>query len=161
MTVDRPRIPGWPGLRTAREIAAATGARTVGTQHLLLALVRRQDGCAAVLHGVDESAVRAALRGIVGTGGRTEAVPAERVSVSPRALAVIREAARRHPASSGTVPDLHVLGALLDGDEPSLARLALTSLGTLGRTLRAYRDVAVGGRMAPSERPQNRPNALF
>ncbi|WP_018331938.1 hypothetical protein [Actinomycetospora chiangmaiensis] len=47
MTVNGERALFWPGLATARELAAEAGARTVGTQHLLLAVLRRAEADAA------------------------------------------------------------------------------------------------------------------
>ncbi|WP_433802723.1 hypothetical protein [Actinomycetospora sp. CA-084318] len=124
---------------TARAIAAAAGARSVGTQHVLLAVLRRRAADTAALldaGGVEEDAVTAALHGIAGTGCRTGAVPVERVPVSPRVLALVR-AADRPDAGSGSVSDLQLLRALLSDDEPSLAQLALSSLGALRRVVRA------------------------
>lgn len=156
MTSPGERTSFWSGLTTAREIAAAAGARTVGTQHVLLAVLRRADPDAVdVLHAaaIDEDTVAATLRGIAGTGCRNRPVPVEWVSVSPRVLALVRAAGRRSAGNTReTGPtDLAVLDALLGGDEPSLAHLVLTGLGAHQRlrfAMRARRarvDDAGGG----------------
>ncbi|GLZ51487.1 Clp protease N-terminal domain-containing protein [Actinomycetospora sp. NBRC 106378] len=139
MTAHGLRVPFWPGIATAREIAAAGGDRSVGTQHVLQALLRHGDTDAATIlrtAGADEASVVAALAGIAGTGCRTGAVPTERIPVSPRVLALIRTAG--HPsAAHGKVSDLEVLRALLRDDEPSLARLVLSALGAERHLLHA------------------------
>jgi hypothetical protein len=129
VTSNGERAPFWPGLGTAREIAAAAGVRSVGTQHVLLAILRRGGDATAALHagGVDEDAVHGALRGIAGTGCRSGAVHVDWVSVSPRVLALVRVAACA--GGTGTVTDLDVLDALLRAEEPSLAHLVLSALG--------------------------------
>ncbi len=139
MTSNDRRVPLWPGLRTARDLAAATGDRSVGTQHVLQALLRRADPyVVAVLAagGVDETAVVAALSGIAGTGCRTGGVSPERVAVSPRVLALVRAA---DCPDADAVSDLQVLDALLVSDEPSLARRVLDVLGAHRRVLQALR----------------------
>ncbi|MDL5159491.1 hypothetical protein [Actinomycetospora termitidis] len=135
------RVPWWPGLSTARDIAAAAGARSVGTQHVLLALVTRAEpDVAPVLRAgaIDRPAVLAALQGITGTGCRRESVRLDAVAVSPRVLALVREAATRGQRA-GAVPDLDVLDALLAVEEPSLAALVLTALGSRRRVRTALR----------------------
>lgn len=132
-------MPFWPGIATARDIAAAAGDRSVGTQHVLRALLRRGDTDAARIlgaAGADEASVVAALSGIAGTGCRTGAVPTERVPVSPRVLALVR-AASCPDTDTGIVSDLQVLHALLRDDEPSLARLVLSALGADRQVLHA------------------------
>jgi ATP-dependent Clp protease ATP-binding subunit ClpA len=128
----------WPALAMARVHAAAAGARSVGTQHVLLALLATEGEAAAVLGkaGVNRADVLATLQGITGVGARTEPVALERVAVSPRVAALIRRASRGLP---GRIPDLAVLGELLDdGGEPSLVQLILTSLGAQRRAVHAY-----------------------
>ncbi|MCD2188013.1 hypothetical protein [Actinomycetospora soli] len=145
MTARGSHVPFWPGMPTARAIAADAGAHGVGTQHVLLALLRRRAADAvAVLDagGVDEGAVAAALGAVAGTGCRTGAVPTERVTVSPRVLALVR-AAGRPDGGTGPVSDLQLLRALLADNEPSLARLLLSSLGALRRIDRALQDATV------------------
>jgi ATP-dependent Clp protease ATP-binding subunit ClpA len=139
----------WPGLRAAREDAAAQGARSVGTQHVLLALLAPRAGeAAAVLRaaGVDRAAVLATLRAIEGVGARPEQRPIEQVTVSPRVGAMLQRASH---GFSAPIEDLAVLGELLsEAGEPSLAHLVLTSLGARRRAQAAYRDAArtvVGG----------------
>ncbi|MDT7743401.1 MAG: hypothetical protein QOE59_2479 [Actinomycetota bacterium] len=143
MRADRVRTSWWPGLATARECAAAAGARSAGSQHVLLALMGRDaEAVATVLReaGVDRPSVLAALQGITGTGrARAEPVPVEQVSVSPRVGALLRRAAG---GVAGEVDDLAVLGELLDDrGEPSVVRVVLTSLGARRRALRAYRSL--------------------
>jgi ATP-dependent Clp protease ATP-binding subunit ClpA len=141
VAAERAGTSWWPGLATARECAAAAGARSVGSQHVLLALLGRDaESVATVLReaAVDRPSVLAALQGITGTGGaRAEPVPVEQVSVSPRVGALLRRAAG---GVAGEVTDLAVLGELLDDrGEPSVVRVVLTSLGARRRALRAYR----------------------
>jgi hypothetical protein len=126
----------------ARGNAAAAGAHTVGTQHVLLALLATRGEAAAVLDraGVDRGRVLAALQGITGVGARATPVDVERVAMSPRVGALIRRASQGAP---GEIADLAVLGELLEeGGEPSLVQLVLTSLGARRRAVNAYRTVA-------------------
>lgn len=129
-------------MSAARQHAAAAGVRSVGTQHVLLALLRREAvGSRAVLEdaGADTAAVVAALRGITGVGTRPHPVPVEQVSVSPRVGALLRRAS----GDAAAPTDLDVLRQILDdGGEPSLAYLVLTSLGARRRVLVALRDGA-------------------
>ncbi|HEY2192117.1 MAG TPA: Clp protease N-terminal domain-containing protein [Actinomycetospora sp.] len=146
MVSERTGTGPWPGLAAAREHAAAQGARSVGTQHVLLALLRREAVEAAPLlerAGADHAAVTAALQGITGVGARPVPIPIERISLSPRVGALLRRAS----GDTRTTPDdLAVLDQLLDdGGEPSLAHLVLTSLGARRRALAARRD---GGTVA-------------
>ena len=132
----------WPGLTSARENAAAQGAGSVGTQHVLLALIAGHGEAAAALStaGIHRAPVIAALQGIAGIGARAQPVALERVSLSPRVGAMIRRASQGAP---GEIEDAAVLGELLDErDEPSLAGLALTSLGLRRRAMHAYRSLA-------------------
>ncbi|MCD2196293.1 Clp protease N-terminal domain-containing protein [Actinomycetospora endophytica] len=140
----------WPALVLARASAAAAGTRTVGTQHVLLALLATDGDAAAVLRraGVDRATVQAALQGITGVGARPGVIPVERVSVSPRVGALIRRASQ---GTLGEISDLAVLGALLDdGGEPSVVQLALTSLGARRRVLNAYGSATAATAVAPT-----------
>ncbi len=142
---DRASASWWPGLTTARECAAAAGARSVGSQHVLLALLGRDTPpVARVLRatGVSRATVLAAVQGITGIGGaRLDPVPVEQVSVSPRVGAMLRRAAGD---TLGEIDDVDVLGELLDDrGEPSLAHNVLSSLGARRRALQAYRSLVV------------------
>ena len=113
----------------------------MGSQHVLLALMGRDTAAVATVlreAAVDRRSVLAALAGITGTGrARAEPVPVEQVSVSPRVGALLRRASG---GVAGEVDDLAVLGELLDDrGEPSVVRVALSSLGARRRALRAYR----------------------
>ncbi|NMO93096.1 Clp protease N-terminal domain-containing protein [Actinomycetospora sp. TBRC 11914] len=156
MPIDRSAAGSWAGLTAAREHAAAQGASSVGTQHVLLALLRREaveSGTVLRGAGADTPAVVAALQGITGVGARPHPVPVERVSVSPRVGALLRRAS----AGTDAPTDLGVLGQLLEeGGEPSLAHLVLTSLGARRRALVALRGATAaaavgheGGELVP------------
>jgi ATP-dependent Clp protease ATP-binding subunit ClpA len=143
VTRERATASWWPALALARAHAAAAGTRTVGTQHVLLALLSTEGEASAVLAraGVDRAGVLAALQGIAGVGARALPVTVERVSVSPRVGALIRRASHGAP---GEITDLAVLGELLDdGGEPSLVQLVLTWLGARRRAVQAYRSATV------------------
>jgi ATP-dependent Clp protease ATP-binding subunit ClpA len=140
---DRAGAGPWPGLVAARRHAAAQGARSVGTQHVLLALLRRDAVEAAPLlerAGADHAAVMAALQGITGVGARAVPTPIERVALSPRVGALLRRATGDTQAPPD---DLAVLAELLDdGGEPSIAHLVLSALGARRRALAELRGSA-------------------
>jgi hypothetical protein len=141
VTRERAGSSWWPALTLARTQAAAAGTRSVGTQHVLLALLATGGEASDVLAraGVDRRGVLAALQGITGVGARAVPIAVERVSVSPRVGALIRRASHGAP---GEIADLDVLGELLDdGGEPSVVQLVLTWLGARRRALNAYRSV--------------------
>jgi ATP-dependent Clp protease ATP-binding subunit ClpA len=137
----------------AREVAAEQGAIAVGTQHLLLALLRLPDSAVTEvlrLGGVDYPAVLATLEAIIGIGYRRVPRPVERLHVSCRARAVLDDAAGRAPAGGG-ITDRAVLTALVHGDEFSLARLIVRYLGVRGRVLTALEQHA-----GTDSRPEHR-----
>ncbi len=142
MTAERSWTWWWPGLTSARENAAAQGAGSVGTQHVLLALLAGDGPAAGALAtaGVRRASVLASLQGIAGVGARSQPVALERVSLSPRVGAMIRRASRGQP---GQIDDAAVLGELLDDrGEPSLALSVLTSLGLRRRAVQAHSDLS-------------------
>jgi len=93
-------------LHLSQEEARRFQHNYVGTEHLLLALIREDEGVAAqVLHnmGIELKQVREAVESIVGRGGRV--VPGGEIGLTPRAKKVIELAvdeARRL--------DLHYIG---------------------------------------------------
>ena len=116
-------------LTFAQEEAQRFNHNYIGTEHILLGLVRESDGVAAkVLSnlGVDLSKVRAAVEFIIGRGGRTG--PGE-IGLTPRAKKVIEFAVdeARHLGHSYVGTEHLLLGLLRE--EEGVAAGVLESLG--------------------------------
>jgi hypothetical protein len=107
-------------VKLARKEASALGARTVGTEHLLLGILRFGDPhAAAALEelGVDLGSARANAQATL-AGGSLDGVPSGPRGISPHARAVfeqsLREAVQR---SDGYIGVEHLLiAAIHDGD---------------------------------------------
>ena len=120
----------WSGLPEARREAGARGDHSVGSQHLLLALLGRSEGEAQrVLRraGVSRAQFEAALRGFQGQAGPPTQVDPDDVDVSERARVLIDRAVHLEP--SGEATDEALLAALLDDDDPGVAKAVLNYLG--------------------------------
>lgn len=120
-------------LRLARESSAQLGHGYVGSEHLLLGLLRERRGTAAralQAAGIQETAVRDAIAGLVGVGARG-CGPSQ--GLTPRCRRIVELAAQEsNRLGSRYVDTEHLLiGILRDGDG-SAARI----LGGIGADLR-------------------------
>jgi mannose-6-phosphate isomerase-like protein (cupin superfamily) len=116
-------------LQYAQEESQRFKHNYIGTEHLLLGLVREQDGVAAKVltdQGVDLLSVRSAVEFIIGRG---EEAPAGQVGLTPRAKRVIElsvdEARRLNHHYVGT--EHLLLGLIREGE--GIAAGVLNSLG--------------------------------
>src|SRR5512142_218209 len=116
-------------LTYAQEEATRLNHNYIGTEHLLLGLIREEEGLAAkVLRdlGVEQSRVRQVVEDIVGRG---QAAPGTRLSLTPRTRRVIElavdEARRMGMHYIGT--EHLLLGLIREGD--GIAVNVLKSLG--------------------------------
>lgn len=99
----------------------------IGTEHILLGLIREEEGCAArVLRdlGIGEVSARSDLLRIVGRGSPTERVPKDEIPYTPRAKKVL-EWALREALSLGHnyIGTEHILLGLVREGEGVAARL--------------------------------------
>ena len=120
----------------AQEEARSLKHNYIGTEHLLLGLLREEEGVAArVLDGLEVSVeeVRAAVVRIVGSG---EESPQGQIPFTPRAKKVL-ELALREALSLGHnyIGTEHILAALVEDDEGIPAR----TLRRIGVDLGAFR----------------------
>lgn len=120
-------------LRLARESSAQLGHGYVGSEHLLLGLLREPQGAAAralTAAGIQEAAVQTAIAGLVGMGTRG---CGPSMGLTPRCRRIIQIAAQESKRLGGRlVGTEHLLiGILRDGDG-SAARI----LGGSGADLR-------------------------
>ena len=120
-------------LRLARESSAQLGHGYVGSEHLLLGLLRASQGAAAralTAAGIQETAVQTAIAGLVGVGTRG---CGPSMGLTPRCRRIIQIAAQESKRlGSRLVGTEHLLiGILRDGDG-SAARI----LGGSGADLR-------------------------
>ena len=128
----------------------------LGTEHLLLGLLREEEGVAArVLHELDVTLEEARTRvlGIVGVGD--EEVPTGQIPFTPRAKKTL-ELALREELSHGheAIGTEHLLLALTGLDDGVAARI-LRDLGADPETIREAVERALagpGGQTAPSLR---------
>jgi hypothetical protein len=121
-------------VRFAREEAAALGRRTVGTEHLLLGLLRTGD--ARATHalrrlGVTPQRARSAIEPTV------EVSLAQEPAISPVAVHVVRQALRARAQRSGALTAGDLLLALFDDDDDGGAARTLQRLGVTPRAIRA------------------------
>src|SRR6266540_1925589 len=138
-------------LTLAQEEAQRFNHNYIGTEHLLLGLVREGDGVAAkVLNnlGVELSKVRSAVEFIIGRGEKS--ISGE-IGLTPRAKKVIElaveEARRLNHSYIGT--EHLLLGLIREGD--GVAAQALTGLGISRHTVRAQVEEIIGrGASAPT-----------
>ena len=130
----------------ARNEAIRRGDRTIGTEHLVLALLTDPASPAATAHGCDLDSARRALDALdrqalaaIGvppgiTAGPAPVRSAGRLRLTPAAKAVVsgtRDARTNREAGLGIV-----LGALLDLPRPDPAAELLTALGVDRRAAR-------------------------
>ena len=140
-------------IRSAQEAAAELGHSYVGTEHLLLGILREEEGLGArVLRrsGIREETVREQLEKTAGRG--TPGMPVQ--GLTPRARRVIELAAedadRLHHSYVGTE---HLLLGILREPDSTAGRLLLGAGGDLNRI---YTDIL--GHFSPGEqRPAPRP----
>lgn len=118
----------WPGLSEARRQAAERGATSIGTQHVLFAvLAGNDDDALAALHagGVEPGSAADALQTIAGIGSWHEAVDVDTVPVSDRVVHVLEAAAQDRADVRREVRDRDVLRALLSNDDPAVGHLVV------------------------------------
>jgi ATP-dependent Clp protease ATP-binding subunit ClpA len=137
----RARPGPWSGLPLAREAAAAHGSTSVGTHHLLLALLSGPHGPAReALHGVgiDRIDVEAAVTAVRGIGPWPVAVTPATLPLSERVEVLLGRAAalRARAPGDGGVRDEDVLVALLESRDRATAQIVLSYLGVDRRTAR-------------------------
>jgi ATP-dependent Clp protease ATP-binding subunit ClpA len=142
-------LPRWAGLVEARDEAARTGHRSVGTQHLLLALLATDGPVAAALHsaGIETTSVATTLAGIRGGSSWPTATDPVDLEVGLRAAEVLRLAAGHVAAEvmpRVEVSDEQVLRALLAVDDPAIARLVLSYHGARRKVVAALDEEATG-----------------
>lgn len=151
-------------LKQAAKISAQLGQNYIGTEHILMALVKEQDCAASQLlkeRKVEEKKLWELVKSLISTEGATALK--ERPGYTPRAEFILeearREAARFHEEKTGTE---HILIAMLKNVECAASRLLNTMevnvkelytalLDSMGRTGREYREEA-----ARNGRSQNR-----
>jgi ATP-dependent Clp protease ATP-binding subunit ClpA len=132
----------WAVLTTSKEEAQRRGDRRVGTDHLLLGLLRDRGSVAAEVLGVDLAAARAAADELdrsaltaIGISPGEQRLPAptaemRRVPLTSGARTALKlgiEQAREHKAR--TVQSRHLLAALLGLRHPDPAAQLLVALG--------------------------------
>jgi hypothetical protein len=134
----------------AREEAQRLNHNYIGTEHLLLGLLRDEEGVAArVLRrlGVELDETRAAVEHVIGRGDR---VVMGEIGLTPRAKRVVDEAraAAQAEARSAVGPE-HLLVGLLTGVEPASPGRGVAAgiLGGFGVTLEQVR-VELAGALA-------------
>ncbi len=142
-------------LRLAHDSAAVFGHSYVGSEHLLMGLVRENEGVAGKVlknAGITESAVAAKLRELIGVGTPGLSVPR---GLTPRSKRIIElsfsEAARLKNTYVGTE---HLLLALIRDGENSASRI----LESLNADLNRICDdlvAAIGWQPSDSEDPKN------
>src|SRR5919204_1556482 len=127
-------------LTFAQEEAQRLNHNYIGTEHILLGLIREEEGLAAkVLRelGVDQERVRQVIKEIVGHG---QAAPGTRLSLTPRTKRVIElavdEARRMGHHYIGT--EHLLLGLIREGDG-----IAADVLQTLGINLDKLRNMTL------------------
>lgn len=119
----------------AREEARHFGHSYVGTEHLLLALLREDGGMAATVlagSGLDPDRVRASIEGIVGRDEGDQG-PLEE-PITPRAKQVLRLARREAPRldHDHVGPEHLLLGLIRDAEEGEGLGVAARVLEDLG-----------------------------
>src|ERR687885_1972907 len=124
-------------LTFAQEEAQRLNHNYIGTEHLLLGLIREEEGLAAkVLRdlGLDQTRVRQVIEEIVGRG---QAAPGTRLSLTPRTKRVIELAVdeARRMGAHYICPEHLLLGLIRESD--GLAVNVLKSLGASPDQVRA------------------------
>lgn len=121
----------------AREEAVALNHNYIGTEHLLLGVMRETDGAGGktlATLGIGPGQTREAIRAAIGGG---EAPVTGEIGMTPRAReavkAALKEARRARSPSAGTD---HLLSSLLRRDE-GMAAIVLTKLGVSPDRVRA------------------------
>ena len=134
-------IPFTPRSKKVLELslreALQLGHKYIGTEHILLGLVREGDGVAAqvlVKHGADLDRVRATVLAELGRASRPGATRPRRTPAAHEALAAAEELAGSAPMGS------HHLLEVLARSDGSLAAKALRSLGVDADDLAATID---------------------
>lgn len=129
-------------LALAKRMARTTGQNYIGTEHILLGLLKQQSGVAAKIleqHGVTTERVMEVIRELIAPSGSVSVL--ERDGYSPRAVQILEEAdkqaVRFASAQTGTE---HILLAIIKEGDNIAARL----LYTLGVSLqKMYVDTLV------------------
>jgi ATP-dependent Clp protease ATP-binding subunit ClpA len=143
-------------LTLAQEEAARSHHSYIGTEHLLLGLLREHDGLAAQVLaslGVDTDSVREVIRSVLGRNERTviqQIIPTSRVK---KVIEISFEEARR--MGNDSVGTEHVLlGLMLEGD--GIAAHVLQDLGVTLDKVRA--EIERLGLTESEERPDPPPS---
>lgn len=129
-------------LTFAKRMAKTTGQNYIGTEHILLGLLKQQSGVAAKIlqnHGVTSEKVLEVIRELIAPSGAVSIL--ERDGYSPRAVQILEEAdkqaARFHSSETGTE---HILLSIIKEGDNIAARL----LYTLGVSLqKMYVDTLI------------------
>lgn len=129
-------------LTFAKKMAKTTGQNYIGTEHILLGLLKQQSGVAAKIlqnHGVTSEKVLEVIRELIAPSGAVSIL--ERDGYSPRAVQILQEAdkqaARFQSAGTGTE---HILLSIIKEGDNIAARL----LYTLGVSLqKMYVDTLI------------------
>lgn len=115
-------------LAAAKRMARTTGQNYIGTEHILLGLLKQQNGVAAKIleqHGVTTERVMEVIRELIAPSGTVSVL--ERDGYSPRAMQILEEAdkqaARFSSAQTGTE---HILLAIIKEGDNIAARLLYT-----------------------------------
>lgn len=115
-------------LAAAKRMARTTGQNYIGTEHILLGLLKQQNGVAAKIleqHGVTTERVMEVIRELIAPSGTVSVL--ERDGYSPRATQILEEAdkqaARFSSAQTGTE---HILLAIIKEGDNIAARLLYT-----------------------------------
>jgi len=129
-------------LMLAKRMARTTGQNYIGTEHILLGLLKQQSGVAARIleaHGVTVERVMEVIRELIAPSGTVSLL--ERDGYSPRAVQILEEADKQAVrfGSSGTGTE-HILLAIIKEGDNIAARL----LYTLGISLqKLYVDTLI------------------
>ena len=129
-------------LTFAKRMAKTTGQNYIGTEHILLGLLKQQSGVAAKIlqnHGVTPEKVLEVIRELIAPSGAVSIL--ERDGYSPRAVQILEEAdkqaARFRSSETGTE---HILLSIIKEGDNIAARL----LYTLGVSLqKMYVDILI------------------
>jgi len=137
-------------LKIAKRLAKSLGQNYVGTEHLLLALLKEGTGVAAKVlygNGLDPDKLTEMIRDMLAPDGVT--LLAERNDYSPRAAAVLEDAYKQaEKYNSESVGTEHILLAILNENDSVAVRL----LNTLGVSFnKLYNDIYVSMGLEPSK----------
>ena len=146
----------------AQEEAQRFQHNYIGTEHILLALVRQQDGIAATVlkkFGVELSKVRSVVEFIIGRGDR---IVLGEISLTPRAKHILELAVdEAHLLNHSYIGTEHLLlGLVREGEGLAIGALESLSIPLerlRAETLKAIKREGTPGEQGPPEPPSSEP----